>query len=116
MEEALKLALEALTYLYAETTAYEDDVIDKAITAIKEALAQPEQEPVATSAANHVAGEIGFCKFHIAVPNGTKLYTTPQQRPWVGLTEDERSELVTLHHKWNEYGQAIEAKLKEKNT
>jgi hypothetical protein len=37
-------------------------------------------------------------------------------RPWGGLTEDERSELVTLHHKWNEYGQAIEAKLKEKNT
>jgi len=41
---------------------------------------------------------------------------TPPQRTWVGLTGEERSELVTLHHGWNEYGQAIEAKLKDKNT
>ena len=38
------------------------------------------------------------------------------QRTWVGLTDEERSQLVTLHHGWNEYAQAIEAKLKEKNT
>ena len=38
------------------------------------------------------------------------------KREWVGLTEEERSQLVTLHHGWNEYGQAIEAKLKEKNS
>ena len=37
-------------------------------------------------------------------------------RKWVGLTDVERSQLVTLHHGWNEYGKAIEAKLKEKNT
>ena len=40
---------------------------------------------------------------------------TPPQRTWVGLTDEERSQLVTLHHGWNEYAQAIEAKLKEKN-
>ncbi len=55
-DEALKLALEALTYIYTETTADEDELIDKAITALrlaidvqnmasestyKEALAQP---------------------------------------------------------------------------
>jgi hypothetical protein len=39
----------------------------------------------------------------------------PTPRTWVGLTDEERSELVTLHHGWNEYGQAIEAKLKQKN-
>ena len=38
------------------------------------------------------------------------------QRPWVGLTDVERSQLVTLHHGWNEYGQAIEAELRSKNT
>ena len=38
-----------------------------------------------------------------------------QQRTWVGLTDEERSQLVTLHHGWNKYAQAIEAKLKEKN-
>jgi hypothetical protein len=37
------------------------------------------------------------------------------KRTWVGLTDEERSQLVTLHHGWNEYAQAIEAKLKEKN-
>ena len=46
-KEVLKLALEALTYIYTETTADEDELIDKAITAIKKVLAQPEQEPVA---------------------------------------------------------------------
>jgi hypothetical protein len=44
-----------------------------------------------------------------------ELFDRPQ-RTWVGLTDAERSQLVTLHHGWNEYAQAIEAKLKEKNT
>ena len=44
-----------------------------------------------------------------------ELYAIPPQRTWVGLTDEKRSQLVTLHHGWNEYGQAIEAKLKEKN-
>ena len=39
-KEVLKLALEALTYIYTETTADEDELIDKAIAAIKEALAK----------------------------------------------------------------------------
>ena len=43
-KEAMKLALEALTYIYTETTADEDELIDQAITAIKEALAQSEQD------------------------------------------------------------------------
>ena len=49
--EALKLALEALESCgwnngYAgENQYFHDELVDKAITAIKEALAQPEQEP-----------------------------------------------------------------------
>ena len=53
------------------------------------------------------------------IPVGTKLYTTPPQRPWVGLTPQERDEInqqvygavphhVAFHH-------AIEAKLRSKN-
>jgi len=42
------------------------------------------------------------------------LYAAP--REWVGLTDEDRSELLTQHHGWNEFGQAIEAKLKERNT
>jgi hypothetical protein len=42
-QEALKLALEALEY--ASTGNRRPEIIGPAITAIKEALAQPEQEP-----------------------------------------------------------------------
>ena len=46
-DEALKLALEALEVLGWQPTEEAMDYRDNAITAIKEALAQPEQEPVA---------------------------------------------------------------------
>jgi hypothetical protein len=52
-DEALKLALEALEnvesamYVTSEGEAVALEKVNKAITAIKEALAQPEQEPVA---------------------------------------------------------------------
>jgi len=51
-------------------------------------------------------------------------YTTPPQRTWVGLTRDEQSFVYqTLHNAtsridsfWVDFANAIEAKLKEKNT
>ena len=45
-KEALKLALEALQVATTPLTKDRQEVL-RAITAIKEALAQPEQEPVA---------------------------------------------------------------------
>ena len=47
------------------------------------------------------------------------IYTTPPQRTWVGLTDDEVIELLPVGA-WDiestlEFSQAIEAKLKEKN-
>jgi hypothetical protein len=54
------------------------------------------------------------------LPVGTKLYITPPQRTWVGLTTEERKQVQT-----ESYGKvphhialiaAVEAKLKEKNT
>jgi hypothetical protein len=57
------------------------------------------------------------------------VYTTPQpaQKPWIGLTLDERNELYEKYHDQHglpkqgypdgfDYERAIEAKLKEKNT
>ena len=49
------------------------------------------------------------------------LYTTPQQRTWVGLTDEEiQAEwLLTPQHDKAEglwFGRRLEAKLKEKNT
>ena len=52
------------------------------------------------------------------------LYTTPPQRTWVGLTRDEQSFVYSNLHNatsredsfWVDFANAIEAKLKEKNT
>jgi len=55
------------------------------------------------------------------VPTGAKLYTTPQQRTWVGLTDEEIEKMRhlidwTAHWSYGIFAKAIEAKLKEKNT
>jgi len=52
---------------------------------------EPKAEPVANTAADHVKGEIGYCTFHSAVPNKTKLYAAPQTRKQ--LTEDQIANL-----------------------
>ena len=114
-DEALKLALEALTNAYWPTEsdlmpAHNIKECADAITAIKEALAepehgwtperiagmvrlkeaqdkklaQPEQEPVG-EIVDAIEGAFK-CSFTKMLPVGTKLYTTPPQRTWVGLT------------------------------
>jgi hypothetical protein len=57
-------------------------------------------------------------------PEGTSLYTTPPQRTWVGLTDEEIDGMVEITDLSGAYyyddllalARAIEAKLKEKNT
>jgi hypothetical protein len=46
------------------------------------------------------------------------LYTTPPavERPWAGLTEDEKFEMAAMQYGWEDLLIAAEAKLKEKNT
>ena len=44
-----------------------------------------------------------------------KLYTAPPKREWVGLTEEEMEDLL-ITIPWPQVCNAIEAKLKEKNT
>ena len=83
-DEALKLALEALTYIYTETTADEDELIDQAITAIKEALAQPEQEPLAWISTGP-ASMIHWTSDKPAYGDDwVPLYTAPPQRTCEG--------------------------------
>ena len=100
-DEALKLALEALTYIYTETTADEDELIDQAITAIKEALAQT-QEPVAWGVFDDNLHDMFFAKEEaqemVRLKNDGStvkpLYTTPPQRTWVDLSDEERQEIA----------------------
>jgi hypothetical protein len=127
-DEALKMALEALhgfiPYLPLNDEA-QCGRYDEAITAIKEALAQPEQEPVAfVQGCNRGQWEIFPAKAYQIFENEQPLYITPPQRTWVGLTDEEVDKIYEAHH--NQYGEcesvnfgyerAIEAKLKEKNT
>ena len=90
-DEALRMALEALESGKPMFDAYwGGSKFDQAITAIKEALSSPNGE------------------------------AQPEKRTWVGLTDEEMSEIY-YHADWDtvngwEYERLIEAKLKEKNT
>ena len=78
----------------------------------KEALAQPEQEPVATVQCIHGI-TIGYLE--IMQPVGTKLYTAPPQRPWVGLTNEDFSAINQSCFTKLQAAASAESILKEKN-
>ena len=77
----------------------------------------PVQEPVAWVEKN---GDLVWQNYEAAI--GRNLYTSPAaQRQWVGLTDEERMDIL-LNLNWDkklshmDTALAIEAKLKEKNT
>jgi hypothetical protein len=82
----------------------------EAITAIKEALAQPEQEPVAwwNDTGTHIDLNVSG--------RGTPLYTTPPQRTWVGLTDMEVQNIVYCRSPNIANLRKAEQLLKDKNT
>ena len=92
--------------------------------AIKEALAQPKQEPLAWIS----TGPASMIHWTADKPaygdDWVPLYTTPPQRTWVGLTKEEIAEFDTWHDNreeevgWcnpSEIVAYIEAKLRSKN-
>ena len=146
-DEALKLALEALENI--STALREDDVLGSdselmlnAITAIKEALAQPEQgalkelrqmlqiEVDRLIAANAPATEVidykaaEFCEKQFLKPSMFLQFVEPEERTWVGLTDEERLRVlqfidpkaVRFPLGFKQIAESIERLLKEKNT
>jgi len=123
IRETLKLALEALLHAYHEDEAHPRTL--EAITAIKEALAQ-EQEPVAWVVYSSAENDIVWADKGKRLKQNTPLYTTPPQRTWVGLTDEDRQaafesmpDMLDGFLKtwgWLHFSKAIEAKLKERNT
>ena len=128
-DEALKLALSTLDEVRQETfrlsrdgqKLYAEDNVWSTIISIKEALAQPEQEPVAWQFMNGLNfrkrrpddfDDLAYDGF----PYWKPLYTTPPQRTWVGLTDEEKHEIRYSHMTSAEFIEFIEAKLKDKNT
>ena len=138
--EALKMALEALnklTDVFLDTEGNHGDYEQKALTqgnktilAIKEALVTkdvslPEQEPVASMEVKTSKAQISYSYSPehggFALPDGTyKFYTSPPQRTWVHLTNQEHDEIAIacgcLSADWVFYGAVLERKIKEKNT
>jgi hypothetical protein len=124
-QEALKMALEALeTELSIDWTNNDEfnasaEKMYEAITAIKEALAQ-EQEPVAWVVYSSAENDIVWADKGKRLKQNTPLYTTPPQRTWVGLTDDEIAQ--GCKESWvteQAFQSAVwwaEDKLKEKNT
>ena len=93
----------------------------KAITALREALAEPDDAPVAYCRVRPLRGDEMFPKSVVEWVNGKPipgpLYDRPQPAAqWVGLTDEE------IHGIWSSgpdlmtLARSIEAKLKEKNT
>ena len=126
-QEVLKLALDALeTELSIDWTNNDEfnasaEKMHKAIAAIKEALAQPEQEPLAYI--NVEKRRLEFAEpmvWHTpTVVNLERIPLYTQQRTWVGLTDDDTFEigerLGLADVAWIDLMKAIEAKLKQKN-
>ena len=136
-DEAMKLALEALKDmncgwryireshgdLYGVGWDRAQEKADEAIEALRQALEQPEQKPVAWMSDSPTKGngkQLHWTKAEAWrwSSNITPLYTAPPKREWQGLTDEEIEDL------WNKYEPrfdyysfscAIEAKLKEKN-
>jgi hypothetical protein len=145
-KEALRLALEALEELICtERTCVDIERGEAAINFIEKYLAndalekkaenarelglnyEPDQEPVAWMS-KHRFDELrqGFTVMTTltkqrAFEDDVALYTTPPQRTWVGLTDEEIvlivAECAASHqHTDIHFAKAIETKLKEKNT
>jgi hypothetical protein len=142
-EKAMRLALEALEDCRRDSRLkYEHKFHDKVIKALKAALAQSkgdvkqEQrsdnehlgEPVAWIEHHKGGDNLNWEEVNHPYAKATPLYTTPQQRTWVGLTDDEIRDAIKQSEKvatgyagWVGeqrliWGRAIEAKLREKNS
>jgi len=156
-DEALKLALEAMglakhshgVWLLSDPpqeawkTYQVDAALSKAITAIKEALAQPEQEPVAWLITDEKINSLQVDSIQRLIDRARHAHmtdiklringqdewyqadwlkhltrTTPPQRTWVGLTDEDFLEACQIAERGNYLVafQRIQAALKAKNT
>ena len=113
MKEALKLALD-LAIMHHSDDGYAE-LRSKVRQLAKEALAQPEQEPVGEfKQSPHVNYPTLVWNNGYVAKFGDKLYTTPPKRPWVGLTAQEAADCWTTSatKTWHNF----EAALRSKNT
>jgi hypothetical protein len=87
------------------------------IDELRQALEQPEQEPVAWMGVDSYGNVNKFRTNEFG--GGIPLYTAPPKKEWVGLSDEDkdsfwRADQMTSEE-WDELFAAVEAKLKEKN-
>ena len=139
-KEAMTLALEALENVISYGSLTGDDFVfdqvDEATTSLRQAIAHPQpkletkDEPVAWGMEKDGVILDVICPAEHEREAGEytiPLYTTPSQRTWVGLTDEEfeqllvdakftRSDLLMIGACVEDICNMVEAKLKEKNT
>jgi hypothetical protein len=125
LREAAQQALEALEALDAPPSGVVDHYeLDRRKQALRTALAQKEQEPVAWMTHTNDLLPLFHKNRKAALDwqaQPTPLYTHPPRREWKGLTEEDMEDLLPLYSDPNadaemlEFARAVEAKLKEKN-
>jgi hypothetical protein len=118
LREAAKAALEEL--ITSESNAW--NVINDLEAALAEPIVQ-ESLSVAEPVAWMSDSDVGFYKEEFGNYPCVPLYAAPPRREWVGLTAKEIDEIEkvvigfnSLSGWENEFGLAIETKLKEKNS
>lgn len=136
-DAALKLGLQLVaTAEYLATDAEicgkdakeERALIQRSKIAFEEALAQPEQEPVAMRFDFDGYGWLYIdngsgSNWREKIKNAEPLYTAPSQRTWIGLTEEEKNDCLVsadpceclAKPESHQLMEDVEAKLRKKN-
>ena len=108
MSDLRKAAEMALKYFEDAHGLEDEEVAIK--EALRQALAQPEQEPVGYVTDS---GKSAYILLGVDLEDDTPLYTAPPKKKWVGLSDEDKGwcGAPTLQ----ETVARVEAKLKEKN-
>ena len=108
--ELLQQALDALQ------GNWRTDESDKAIEALRARIAQPEPEPVVWISTSPARMIHWTSDKPVYDDDWKPLYTAPPQREWVGLTHEEKMEILTRSITAPSRIDVAEAALKEKNS
>ena len=128
--EAMKQVLDELQYVLDSSTNEDlplhGNSFNRTLSLLNQAIEQAEkQELVGEIEIQDMgrpfnAGQVTVRFYQDAPAVGTKLYSAPPKREWVGLTDEELYDLWCItkpeYEDRYDFARAVEAKLKEKNT
>jgi len=121
LRKAAEMALEFVEWFASDDHSVRPQhKAPEVVEALRQALAQPEQEPVGYVTIETISSwaKVPSIKW-FKKPTQGPLYTAPPKREWVGLTEEEVDECYYWKDRlWttDELVRHVEAKLKEKNS